>query len=480
MSKRQIQLNTVSKKSGKTIVYVMSRDQRLQYNFAFNEAYFQAKNNNQTLVVLFNLYSKLKNRAFQHFDFMLNGLQEVQGELNDLNINFVVSISNPIKSIVEISESLNASAIYFDMNPLNYPRYITQNVAKLIHIPVYVIDTHNIIPVWVTSLKEEYGAYTIRPKIYKLIDEFLEEPTKLYPLAKTNLNTVNLESKTWFVFAKENSKVHMHLWKQILKAIKAPSLSDYRPNVASGRSAALASLNAFLDKRLNNYSHKRNDPTLNYQSNLSAYLHFGQISSLEIVLEIMKRFNAKSFMQFQKVSANQKSSLSQETISAIDFLEELVVRKELADNYCYYNPNYDNFEGLKPWAKDTLLDHIDDVRQYQYSLEDLEYAQTHDAAWNASQKQMIATGKMHGYMRMYWAKKILEWSKTPQEAIKNAIYLNDKYELDGNDPNGYAGIMWSIGGLHDRAWGERSIFGKIRYMNYAGLKRKFDIDKYIG
>ncbi len=155
------------------------------------------------------------------------------------------------------------------------------------------------------------------------------------------------------------------------------------------------------------------------------------------------------------------------------------MRRELADNFCFYNEHYDNFKGFPDWAKKTLNEHRHDRREYLYSLEQLETAQTHDDLWNAAQKEMMKTGKMHGYMRMYWAKKILEWTETPEEALKIAICLNDKYELDGRDPNGYVGVAWSIGGVHDRAWFPRPIFGKVRYMSYRGAQSKFDVKAYI-
>ena len=157
----------------------------------------------------------------------------------------------------------------------------------------------------------------------------------------------------------------------------------------------------------------------------------------------------------------------------------MVVRRELSDNYCFYNADYDNFEGFHTWAKQSLAEHFEDKREYLYSQTHFENAETHDPLWNAAQMEMAATGKMHGFMRMYWAKKILEWTSSPMEAQATAIYLNDKYSLDGRDPNGYTGIAWSIGGVHDRAWTERPVYGKIRYMNYNGCKRKFDVEKYI-
>jgi deoxyribodipyrimidine photo-lyase len=164
---------------------------------------------------------------------------------------------------------------------------------------------------------------------------------------------------------------------------------------------------------------------------------------------------------------------------AESFLEELVVRRELSDNFCYYNPNYDSIRCFPDRSRETLEKHGRDGREYIYTREELERSLTHDDLWNAAQSEMVIRGKMHGYMRMYWAKKILEWTESPAIAQQTAVYLNDRYELDGRDPNGYVGIAWSIGGVHDRAWKERQIFGKVRYMSYDGASRKFDIRHYI-
>ena len=161
------------------------------------------------------------------------------------------------------------------------------------------------------------------------------------------------------------------------------------------------------------------------------------------------------------------------------FLEQLIVRRELAENFCYYNNDYDSFNGFHAWAKKTLNEHRADEREFLYSPAEFENAETHDDLWNAAQYQMVEKGKMHGFMRMYWAKKILEWTPDPEVALQTAIDLNDKYELDGRDPNGYTGIAWSIGGIHDRPWFERPVFGKVRFMNYNGCKRKFNVNNYI-
>ncbi|XP_028058180.1 deoxyribodipyrimidine photo-lyase isoform X4 [Camellia sinensis] len=240
---------------------------------------------------------------------------------------------------------------------------------------------------------------------------------------------------------------------------------EYSAKTLRGENAAMevlmGSKSGFLTKRLKNYSTDRNNPLKpKALSGLSPYLHFGQISAQRCAIE-----------------ARNVRKLCPQAVDA--FLEELIVRRELADNFCFYQPQYDSLQGAWEWARKTLLVHAPDKREHIYTREQLEKAQTADPLWNASQLEMVYGGKMHGFMRMYWAKKILEWTSGPEDALAISIYLNDKYEIDGRDPNGYVGCMWSICGVHDQGWQERPVFGKIRYMNYAGCKRKFDVDGYI-
>jgi deoxyribodipyrimidine photo-lyase len=199
----------------------------------------------------------------------------------------------------------------------------------------------------------------------------------------------------------------------------------------------------------------RNDPNEEAVSNLSPYLHFGQISPLYIALEVLK-------------SGDKGAEV---------FLEELIVRRELSLNFVYYNRAYDKFEGLPHWARQTLREHQKDKREAVYSPDELEKAQTSDPYWNAAQKEMIRTGKMHNYMRMYWGKRIIEWTRTPEEAFRTALSLNNKYELDGRDPNGFTGVAWCFG-RHDRPWPNQPVLGKVRIMKASGLRRKFDADAY--
>lgn len=239
----------------------------------------------------------------------------------------------------------------------------------------------------------------------------------------------------------------------------ADFLTEYPIKVEVKNTITAEKLTNFITNKLNHYAELKNDPNKNVTSKLSPYLHFGFISAQRIALEVIK------------------SSATRENKEA--FLEELIVRKELADNFCLYNKEFKSLKSIPNWAQESLNAHKRDIRTYVYDLKEFEYAKTHDEFWNAIQLNLLATGKIHGYLRMYWAKKILEWSTTPENALKMAIYLNDEYALDGNDPNGYVGILWSIGGVHDRPFTNRMVTGKIRYMSMSGCIKKFNVKKYI-
>ena len=424
------------------VVYWMQRDQRVNDNWALIFAFEKAKELNQPLVVAFSLVPKFLDATIRQYGFMIKGLEEVEKSLEKLNIPFFLSLGNPGNEIVKLSKKLNASVIVSDFNPLKISRLWKKEAINKINIPFFTVDAHNIVPVWEASSKQEYGAYTIRPKIKNLLDEFLDE----FP-------ALNKQSNHDFTV----EKVDWNLARNSLKVDFKVKEVDW---LIPGEFGAMETLEKFFAKKLKDYNEKRNDPNEDALSNLSPYLHFGQISAQRISLE-----------------AKKLEGSFQESISS--FLEELIIRRELSDNYCFYNNNYDSFEGFTEWAKKTLNEHRSDSREYLYTLNQFENAETHDKLWNAAQMQMVNYGKMHGYMRMYWAKKILEWTETPEQAFEFALYLNDKYELDGRDPNGYVGVAWSVGGVHDRAWTERPVFGKIRFMNYNGCKRKFNVNNYI-
>ncbi|MCX8022041.1 MAG: deoxyribodipyrimidine photo-lyase [Syntrophorhabdaceae bacterium] len=424
------------------VAYWMSRDQRIEDNWALLFAQSIAYERRQPLCVIFCLVHKFLNGTLRPYDFMVKGLEEVEGGLKKKNIPFFLLKGLPEKEIPYFLETQNIGVLVTDFDPLKIKREWKRGIARNIDIPFFEVDTHNIVPCWIASDKQEFGAYTIRPKIHRLLKEFL---TEFPPLLKHN-----------FSWKKNLPRIDWNFLFEDLSLDRSVSPVKW---IKPGEKEARITLKGFIKERLSQYNKEKNDPNSNVQSNLSPYMHFGQISSQRIALEVI---NAEA-----------------EKDSKEAFLEELIVRKELSDNYCFYNDDYDNFEGLPPWAKKTLNDHRKDRRPYSYTLYEFEEGKTHDPLWNAAQLEMVTTGKMHGYMRMYWAKKILEWTRSPEEALEISIYLNDRYSLDGRDPNGYTGIAWSIGGVHDRPWAERPIFGKIRYMSYNGCKKKFDVMKYI-
>ena len=433
-------------KEGKTgkgpVIYWMSRDQRVKDNWALLYAQSIALKQKSPLVAVFCLVPHFLEATIRQYGFMLRGLKGLEAALHKKNITCVLAAGTPEEQIPRVVRQLGAACLITDFDPLRIKRQWQARVAKNIDVPFHEVDTHNIVPCWTASPKQEYAAYTFRPKIHKLLPEFLERipSVKKHP------------------FPLKGKQSHID-WEGAYSSLRINHDVQEVDWLKPGELAAKKVLTNFVEMKIPSYELQRNDPTADGQSNLSPYLHFGHLSAQRVALEVQK---------FKGANRSKEA-----------FLEELIVRRELSDNFCYYNENYDTFEGFPSWAKTSLEKYRKKPREYLYSLEQFERALTHDALWNAAQQEMRSRGKMHGYMRMYWAKKILEWSDSPERAMDTAIYLNDKYELDGRDPNGYTGIAWSIGGVHDRAWNERRVFGKIRYMSYNGCKSKFDVHKYI-
>lgn len=425
-----------------TVVYWMSRDQRVSDNWAMIYSSFLAREKQTEFAVVFTLVDEFLNATPNQFAFLLAGLQEVEIKLASLNIPFYLLYGDPPQTLAHFCRIYKVSAIVCDFDPLRIKKLWKQQLLHSVGSSVYEVDTHNIVPCFAASDKQEYGAYTLRPKILRRLNEFLTD----FPDQEGNpgLSAFSLQTTDWS---------HAGVFTGQDKASAETS------RIIPGERAANERYREFIREHLNRYASEKNDPLSGSVSGLSPYLHFGQVSSQRIALEIIR------------TGDRNKSSAA--------FLEELIIRKELSDNFCYYNSDYDNFTGFPPWARKSLDEHRKDEREYLYNLPDFESTATHDPLWNAAQNEMIRTGRMHGYLRMYWAKKILEWTASPEDALQTAIYLNDKYALDGRDPNGYTGCAWSVGGVHDRAWSDRPVYGKIRYMNYQGCRRKFDVDRYI-
>jgi len=443
--KRIRKLNSNDYTSG-PVLYWMVRDQRAVDNWALYYAQHLAEKFQQPLIVIFALRKDLVTHhgTARMLDFMLNGLEEVESQLEKMRVPFTILLTDdePNDAVEQYVGQHSVGAVVSDFSPLTEQIAWKKKLADSVSIPVFEVDTHNIVPCWIASSKQEFAAYTFRPKITKLLPKFLDELPALHEL--------NVRDSKAF------ANIKMVDWKEIRSNIKVDESVRPVDWLTPGTTAGYTVMAHFLD-HIKEYTEKRNDPNAHAVSNLSPYLHFGQISA-------------------QRVALNATQLHGKKTDS---FLEELIVRRELSDNFCFYNQNYKTTESFPNWAKKTFEEHIADKREFLYSADQLEKANTHDELWNASQMEMMKTGKMHGYMRMYWVKKILEWTESPAKALEIAIYLNDKYELDGRDPNGYVGILWSIGGVHDRAWFDRNIFGKIRYMNANGAKKKFDVQKYI-
>lgn len=436
-----------SKGEYRGVSYWMFRDQRLDDNWALITAQKFALQHKCPLYVTFFLMSHYSVAGLRQYDFMLRGLQQVEKQCESLGIQFHLELGYAKDLIVDYCDEYDIDLVIADFCPLRDPISWLEEAGKKLkkrNTPLYQVDAHNIIPVWVTSNKQEFAARTIRPKIHKNLKEFLTEfpPLEKHPYPPKVKN----ESTDW-----DKAWAHLKIDETVLPLTWAQpgTLSGYRM------------LFEFITQRLKGYADDRNDPLVHGCSCLSPYYHFGVISVQRAILSVTDK------------------SVSGKPNKGVDaYVEECVVRRELSDNFCFYNPNYDNYNGAPDWAKRTVEKHRKDKREHIYTREELQFAKTHDKLWNGSQIQLLKEGKMHGYLRMYWAKKILEWTRSVEEAIEIAIFLNDKYELDGRDPNGYVGILWSMVGVHDRPWIERPIFGQIRYMAYSGCARKFDVDKY--
>lgn len=423
--------------NGDFLLYWMQQSQRAKYNHALEYAIQEANNNKLPLLVLFVFDVSFPEANQRHFSFMIEGLKEVEEELQQRNIKLIFRQGKMVEEVVKVAQ--DAVCVISDYGYLKVQREWRSQIAKELSKPFICLESDVVVPVEIASDKREYMARTIRPKLEKRLDDYLT------PFTEFTYTGEYLDK-----YESINPDEILNLVDDSVKPVE---------EFHGGYSSALEQLEDFIDNKLPNYHLHNKDLVNSNYSELSPYLHFGQISVLEIVDKIKK----------SSVGIEAKSS----------FQEQLIVRRELAINYCYFNPDYDNFDHINPnWAAETLDFHTLDKREYIYDLDALENAQTHDPAWNAAQLQMVNTGYMHNYLRMYWGKKIIEWSISPREAFYTMLNLNNKYELDGRDPNAFTGVAWCFGN-HDTAWKEREIFGKVRYMNYQGLKRKFFIDNYV-
>jgi deoxyribodipyrimidine photo-lyase len=434
-------------RNGKCVVYWMQRAQRGYDNHAVDLAAKIANELGLPLVVYFAAISNFPRANLRHYAFLNHGLVDVEQDLAERNISFVMRRA-PHESHEKLFADVNAAMVIGDENPMREPERWRKHLASVLKIPFWTVDADVVVPSKLID-KAQYGAYTIRPRLQRLLPDYLH-PNE------------NLKAKHEWRRPKgfHSDSVHEDItrgWKDLDRSVEPVTAWQ------GGTHAAVKRLKHFVGTMLEDYETQRNKPEVDGSSCMSPYLHFGHIGPLTIALAVEAA-----------VKKNPKLRSARDS-----YFNELITWRELAVNFVRYTPNYDSHECAENWAKQTIAEHAMDERELLYKLSELENAKTHDDLWNAAQTQMVRHGWMHNVMRMYWAKKILEWTPDVKTAVKYAVHLNDKYFLDGRDPNGYAGIAWAILGKFDRAWGERPIFGKIRYMSGGSTGKKFDSKKYM-
>ncbi len=427
-------------RKGRYVLYWMQAAQRAEWNHALELSIESANRLRLPVVCLFCLTRDFPCANARHYSFVLEGLAGTSNALAERGVKLVVRIGDPPRIVAGLTR--HAALVVTDRGYLKVEREWRLRASREIECSFDEVDTNAVVPVEEASDHSEYSAATFRPRVTRFLPKYMVRVRHRRPVRSSNgmrLRSLDLADTDG-----------------IMKRLRPSRSSAPVTACRGGAGEARRLLRRFLSRHLARYHVMARDPAAGATSRLSAYLHFGQISPVQVALEVAKRPGP----------------------GAEAFLEQLVVRRELAINMCWFDSRYDSYETVPDWARRTLARHAGDRREYVYSIAELAAAQTHDPYWNAAQTQMVATGRMHNYMRMYWGKKIIEWSRTPEEAYRAALALNDRYELDGHDPNGFAGVAWCFG-KHDRAWGERPVFGKVRYMNAAGLERKFDMATYV-
>jgi deoxyribodipyrimidine photo-lyase len=429
------------------VLYWMQQSQRTRFNHALEHAVGRANALGLPLVVCFGLMDDYPEANARHYLFMLQGLRDVEANLRERGIRFVVKRGQPPEVAKLFAK--RAAAVVCDRGYLRHQKAWRAGLAAgcdKAETPLEQVESDVVVPVEVASNKREFAARTIRPKIHRRLADYL------VPLRGATVKRASLDLDVKGEI--DPSDPEAALAKLKVDRTVAPVPRYF----TGGEDAARARLGRFVERGLKGYAEGRNEPAADQTSHMAAYLHFGHVSPLELALAV-KAGRAKA--------------------DAETYLEELIVRRELAVNYCEFTDGYDSYDALPGWAKQTLKDRAGDARPHVYGEAELQAAATVDPYWNAAQTEMNRTGFMHNYMRMYWGKRILEWTADPREAYAVTLRLNNRLFLCGRDANAYANVGW-VYGLHDRPWGPaRPIFGTVRYMNAAGLRRKFDMDAYV-
>ena len=433
------------RRSGDYVLYWMQQSQRPTFNHALEHAVRTANDAGLPLLVVFGLMDAYPEANERHYHFMLQGLRDTQQQLARRGIPLTIQHGNPDDVALRFGE--NAATIVCDRGYTRIQRKWRRHVAEAAACEVVEVESDLVVPIEVASDKAEFAARTIRPKLHRHIDDYL-----------IALRPTPIEHDSTSVTFDRKHEVDVSDVSAALQSLDLDRSVPASPLFEGGPTAAKRLLKRFLKDGLPLYTTQRNHPRYNSVSHMSMYLHFGHISPVEIALAV------------------RDAEASQDDIDA--YLEELIVRRELAHNFVWYNERYDKFTCLPDWAQRTLDEHADDPRDPHYTPKQLEDADTHDPYWNAAMREMRETGYMHNYMRMYWGKKILEWSSSPRQAYRTTLRLNNRYFIDGRDANSYANVAW-IFGLHDRPWQKRPVFGTVRYMAATGLERKTDPNAYV-
>jgi deoxyribodipyrimidine photo-lyase len=436
-------LNGAPERAGDYVLYWMQQSQRADANPALDVAIACGNRLGLPVVVGFGLTDGYPEANARHYAFMLEGLREVAASLRERGIAFVVRRGSPEDVAGDLAR--RAATVVCDRGYLRHQKAWRHQVAERAGCRVIQVEGDVVVPVELVSTKREVAARTLRPKLLRHRDAFLRPP-KPEPAA----------------VRAEDLELPAPLDLSDIPALLAKLDIDREVGPVSrfhgGTSEARRRLERFLEGPLTRYAAGRSEPADEQVSFLSAYLHFGQISPVEIALAV--------------------GGAAAEASDRAAYLDELIVRRELAVNFVENEPNYDRYSCLPDWARQTLEAHRGDPRPHLYTAAELAAAATQDRYWNAAMLEMRETGYMHNHMRMYWGKKILEWSPSPEEGFATALALNNRYFLCGRDPNAYANVAWCFG-LHDRPWPERPIFGKVRSMTAGGLERKLDIEAYV-
>ena len=427
------------------VLYWMEQSQRAQHNPALERALHHASETGLPLLVVFGVADDFSEATLRHHTFLLEGLQETQQRLADRGVKLVVRYGAPDDVALEYAGA--AAVLVTDRGYLRHQKRWRARVAKEAPCRVEQVEGDVVVPVETVTDKAEYAARTIRPKIHEHLERCLQLPDAV-PVETPSLDLDVDSGRSLDDIAAVTDQLDLDR--------SVGPVSDLYPG---GVSEAEDILDDFLAEHLDGYDENRNQIHSHAVSHMSKYLHYGQISPVWLAQQVRRAEGPESDIE--------------------SYLEELVVRRELTMNHVHFRPDtYDSYTCLPEWARESLAEHADDEREYVYSLDELEGGTTHDPYWNAAMKEMRETGYMHNYMRMYWGKKILEWSPDPKTAYDRTLRLNNRYFLDGRDPNSFANVAW-VFGLHDRGWKERPVYGKVRYMSQGGLDRKADPDAYV-